>query len=66
MELRGKAVQVDSPDDELMVRAAAIDVARDTGMVCTRTLELGRLYRRGPRPVKWCLKITTSSVLVSS
>lgn len=36
MEVDDGQVQLDSGDEEIVARVAAIDVAKDTGMVCTR------------------------------
>ena len=36
MEANNKQVHVDSIDEEIVARVAAIDVAKDSGMVCTR------------------------------
>jgi hypothetical protein len=36
MEAKGKQVHIDSMDEEIVARVAAIDVAKDSGMVCTR------------------------------
>lgn len=36
MDDHGKQVQLDSADREIVARVAAIDVAKDSGVVCTR------------------------------
>lgn len=36
MDGRGKQVQLDLADEEIVARVAAIDVAKNSGMVCTR------------------------------
>jgi hypothetical protein len=38
LELTGEPVEVSDEPAEVIARAAAIDVAKDSGMVCTRVL----------------------------
>jgi hypothetical protein len=46
MEANGKQVHVDSMDEEIVARVAAIDVANDAGVVCMRVPHPSQLGRR--------------------
>ena len=43
---RGEQVRVEPLDDEIVARVAAIDVGKDSGMVCTRVPHPGQPGKR--------------------
>ena len=49
LELTGEPVEVSDEPAEVIARAAAIDVAKGSGMVCTRVPHEGRPGRRRSR-----------------
>ena len=60
--LSSKPVHVDSDDDDLLARVAAIDVAKDSGMACTRVPDESRpgkqaghtcVEHSGPDQLRW-------------
>ena len=61
MELSNKPVHVDSNDDELVARVAAIDVAKDSGMVCTRLPDQTRPGKRAT--TVWGVHARTGSII---
>lgn len=61
MELFSTPVHVDSTDDELVARVAAIDVAKDSGMVCTRLPDEARPGKRAT--TAWSVHARTSSII---
>lgn len=61
MKPHGTHVDVDSDDGEVLARVAAIDVAKDTGMVCTR---LPDEHRPGlKRTTVWDVQARTGSIM---
>lgn len=54
-------VSVDSSDDEIVARVAAIDVGKDTGMVCTRMPHPSRAGKRAT--VVWSVPARTNSII---
>jgi transposase len=61
MEFSSMPVHVDSTDDELVARVAAIDVAKDSGMVCTRVPDEARTGKRAT--TVWNVQARTSSII---
>jgi transposase len=61
MEADGKQVHVDSADEEIVARVAAIDVAKDSGMVCTRVPHPSLPGRR--TSTVWSVSARTSSII---
>jgi transposase len=61
MGFSSKPVHVDSTDDELVARVAAIDVAKDSGMVCTRVPDEARPGKRAT--TVWSVHARTSSII---
>jgi transposase len=61
MEANGKQVHVDSMDEEIVARVAAIDVAKDSGMVCTRVPHPSQPGRR--TTTVWGMSARTSSII---
>jgi transposase len=58
--LSSKPVHVDSDDDDLLARVAAIDVAKDSGMACTRVPDESRPGKRAT--AVWSIRARTSSI----
>ena len=58
--LSSKPVHVDSDDDDLLARVAAIDVAKDSGMACTRVPDESRPGKRAT--TVWSIRARTSSI----
>src|SRR5674476_748178 len=58
--LSSKPVHVDSDDDDLLARVAAIDVAKDSGMACTRVPDESRPGKRATNV--WSIRARTSSI----
>jgi transposase len=58
--LSSKPVHVDSADDDLLARVAAIDVAKDSGMACTRVPDESRPGKRAT--TVWSIRARTSSI----
>ena len=57
-----KPVEIDSDDDgPVIARAAAIDVARATGMVCTRVPHAARPGRKVTKV--WEVQATTAAIM---
>src|SRR5664280_1963776 len=61
MEAKGKQVHVDSMDEEIVARVAAIDVAKDSGMVCTRVPHPSQPGRR--TTTVWSVSARTNSII---
>src|SRR5664280_2185878 len=61
MAANGKQVHVDSMDEEVVARVAAIDVARDSGMVCTRVPHPSQPGRR--TTTVWSVSARTNAVI---
>jgi transposase len=61
MEADGKQVHVDSADEEIVARVAAIDVAKDSGMVCTRVPHPSLPGRR--TSTVWSVSARTRSII---
>lgn len=61
MELSSRPVHVDSTDDELVARVAAIDVAKDSGMVCAGVLDEARPGLRST--TVWSVRARTTSII---
>ena len=61
MQAKGKQVHVDSMDEEIVARVAAIDVAKDSGMVCTRVPQETHPRKR-PTTV-WSVSARTSAII---
>ncbi|MHB8452842.1 MAG: hypothetical protein ACYDAQ_20665 [Mycobacteriales bacterium] len=64
MELSSKPVHVDSTDDEPVARVAAIHVAKDSGMVCTRVPDEARPGKRAT--TVWSVQARTSCGVAKS
>jgi len=58
--LNSKPVHIDSADDDLLARVAAIDVAKDSGMACTRVPDESRPGKRATNV--WSIRARTSSI----
>ena len=58
--LSSKPVHVDSDHDDLLARVAAIDVAKDSGMACTRVPDESRPGKRAT--TVWSIRARTSSI----
>ena len=58
--LSSKPVHVESNDDDLLARVAAIDVAKDSGMACTRVPDESRPAKRAT--TVWSIRARTSSI----
>jgi transposase len=61
MEHSSKPVRVESNDDDLVARVAAIDVAKDSGMACTRVPDESRPGKR--TTTVWSVRARTSSII---
>jgi len=61
MEHSSKPVHVESNDDDLVARVAAIDVAKDSGMACTRVPDESRPGKR--TTTVWSVRARTSSII---
>ena len=61
MEAKGKQIHVDSMDEEIVARVAAIDVAKDSGMVCTRVPHPSQPGRR--TTTVWSVSARTNSII---
>src|SRR5674476_358929 len=61
MEANNKQVHVDSMDEEIVARVAAIDVAKDSGMVCTRVPYPSQPGRR--TTTVWSVSARTSAII---
>src|SRR5664280_2390747 len=61
MEAKGKQVHVDSMDEEIVARVAAIDVAKDSGMVCTRVPHQSQPGKR--TTTVWSVSARTNSII---
>ena len=61
MDGSGKQVQPDSADEEIVARVAAIDVAKDSGMVCTRIPHPSSPRRRAT--TVWSVPARTSAIM---
>src|ERR1035437_9007529 len=61
MEANGKQVHGDSMDEEIVARVAAIDVAKDSGMVCTRVPHPSLPGRR--TSTVWSVSARTRSII---
>ena len=61
MEANGKQVHVNSMDEEIVARVAAIDVAKDSGMVCTRVPHPSQPGRR--TTTVWSVSARTNSII---
>jgi transposase len=61
MEAKGKQVHVDSMDEEIVARVAAIDVAKDSGMVCMRVPHPSQPGRR--TTTVWSMSARTNSII---
>ena len=61
MQAKGKQVHVDSMDEEIVARVAAIDVAKDSGMVCTRVPHQSQPGRR--TTTVWSMSARTSAII---
>ena len=59
--LSSKPVHVESNDDDLVARVAAIDVAKDSGMACTRVPDESRPGKR--TTTVWSVRARTSSII---
>lgn len=60
MDLTSRQVPVEDTDEELVARVAAIDVAKDTGMVCTR---VPHALRPGKRATTvWSVPARTNAI----
>ncbi len=62
MDGDGERVQLDCADEEIVARVAAIDVAKDSGMVCTRVPHPGSARRR--TTTVWSVPARTSTIMV--
>ena len=60
-EHSSKPVHVESNDDDLVARVAAIDVAKDSGMACTRVPDESRPGKR--TTTVWSVRARTSSII---
>jgi transposase len=58
--LSSKPVHIDSADDDLLARVAAIDVAKDSGRTCTRVPDESRPGKRAT--AVWSIRARTSSI----
>jgi len=61
MQAKGKQVHVDSMDEEIVARVAAIDVAKDSGMVCTRVPHSTHPGKR--TTTVWSVSARTSAII---
>ena len=61
MEHSSKPVHVESNDDDLVARVAAIDVAKDSGMACSRVPDESRPGKR--TTTVWSVRARTSSII---
>lgn len=61
MDRIGESVAVDTGDQEIVLRVAAIDVAKDSGMVCVRTPCPGQPGRRATST--WSVPARTRSIV---
>src|SRR5680860_1379061 len=61
MDANNKQVHVDSIDEEIVARVAAIDVAKDSGMVCTRVPHQSQPGKR--TTTVWSVSARTSSII---
>jgi transposase len=61
MEKNGKQIHVESADEEIVARVAAIDVAKDSGMVCTRVPHRSRPGKR--TSTVWSVSARTRSII---
>ena len=61
MDADDKQVQLDSADEEIVARVAAIDVAKDSGMVCTRVPHPTSPRRR--TTTAWSVPARTSTIM---
>jgi len=61
MEAKGMQVHVDSMDEEIVARVAAIDVAKDSGMVCTRVPHSTHPGKR--TTTVWSVSARTSAII---
>jgi transposase len=61
MDLNGKQVAIEATDEEIVARVAAIDVAKDSGMVCTRVPHESRPGKRAT--TVWSVSARTNSIL---
>ena len=60
MDSTDTLVEVDSTDAEIVARVAAIDVAKDSGMVCARVPHQTQL---GRRTTVWSVSARTNSII---
>ena len=60
MDSTDPLVEVDSTDAEIVARVAAIDVAKDSGMVCARVPHQTQL---GRRTTVWSVSARTNSII---
>lgn len=58
--LSSKPVHIDSDDNDLLARVAAIDVAKDSGMACTRVPDESRPGKRAT--AVWSIRARTTSI----
>src|SRR5665647_401554 len=61
MEANNKQVHVDSIDEEIVARVAGIDVAKDSGMVCTRVPHQSQPGKR--TTTVWSVSARTNSII---
>src|SRR6266704_479130 len=61
MDAAGELVEVDSTDEEIVARVAAIDVGKDSGMVCVRVPHQSRPGRRSTRV--WTVPARTTTIM---
>lgn len=61
MDEGGKQVQLDSADEEIVARVAAIDVAKNSGMVCTRVPHASSPRRR--TTTVWNVPARTNTIM---
>jgi transposase len=59
--VRGEQVRVDPLDDEIVARVAAIDVGKDSGMVCTRVPHPGQPGKR--KTTVWSVPARTQAIM---
>ena len=60
MEITSRPIHVESTEDDLVARVAAIDVAKDSGMVCTRLPDEARPGKRAT--TVWNVRARTGSI----
>lgn len=61
MEANNKQVHVDSIEEEIVARVAGIDVAKDSGMVCTRVPHQSQPGKR--TTTVWSVSARTNSII---